>query len=225
MPAPRARTCISRSMPWLRRTAGGRAGRSIPIRCSPGRRGSVRGAKGKAMYEGGCECGRVRYRLTRAPIFVNCFHCRQGQKLGGSAFALNAMIESDRIEVLEGIADSAAGGTRCPDCKTILWAHHPMFGAAISFVRVGTLDEGERLAPDAHFFVRSRHGWVVLPEGGPAFETLPTETDPPLLDSQRSAPPEAARRWGGRASEPLPTGPDPPVLDPERGARGEAPRL
>jgi hypothetical protein len=148
------------------------------------------------MYEGGCECGRVRYRLTTAPIFVNCCHCRQCQKLSGSAFALNAMIESDRIELLEGaaVADEAMGEARCTACKTVLWAYHRMFGDGISFVRVGTLGQSEQLAPDAHFFVRSRHPWIDLPEGVPAFEMLPTESDPPLLDPERSARLEAARR-------------------------------
>ncbi|MBW8882107.1 MAG: hypothetical protein JF615_12015 [Asticcacaulis sp.] len=34
------------------------------------------------------------------------------------------------------------------------------------------LDEGFRLPPEAHYFVRSKHPWIVLPEGVPAFETI-----------------------------------------------------
>src|SRR4051794_35871889 len=109
------------------------------------------------LLEGGCECGKVRYRFAGPPIFVNCCHCRQCQKLSGSAFALNAMVEADRIELVEGeqrleVRDGAA---RCSDCSVLLWATHPMFGAAILFLRAGTLDTAEALAPDAHFFVRS----------------------------------------------------------------------
>jgi len=26
--------------------------------------------------EGGCDCGAVRYRMTRAPMIVHCCHCR-----------------------------------------------------------------------------------------------------------------------------------------------------
>lgn len=44
--------------------------------------------------EGGCDCKAVRYRMATAPLFVHCCHCRWCQRESGSAFALNAMIES-----------------------------------------------------------------------------------------------------------------------------------
>ncbi|MGE5563832.1 MAG: GFA family protein [Bacillota bacterium] len=146
------------------------------------------------MAEGGCECGAVRYRMSGDPIFVNCCHCRDCQKITGSAFAVNAMIEADRIEILEGQPSVEAGAARCSRCKALLWAEHPQFGNRIKFVRVGTLDEGERFSPDAHFFVRSKHPWVVIPEGLPAFEALPGDGDPPLLSENSAARVDAARR-------------------------------
>jgi hypothetical protein len=146
--------------------------------------------------DGGCECGRVRYRLEGDPIFVNCCHCRQCQKLSGSAFAMNAMVERDRVAVTDGaeaLETARGGGARCGACGVILWGTHPMFGENILFLRVGTLDEGEALAPDAHFFVRSKHPWVTVPEGIPAFETLPQPGDAPLFGPQAAARVEAAR--------------------------------
>jgi hypothetical protein len=127
------------------------------------------------MLEGGCTCGRVRYRLASPPMFVNGCHCRDCQRFTGSAFAVNAMIEADRVVVTAG-APVAAEGERpahCAGCGTRLWGHISMFGSPVAFVFVGTLDRGEELAPDAHFFVRSRHPWIVLPEGVPQFEMLP----------------------------------------------------
>jgi hypothetical protein len=53
------------------------------------------------IARGGCTCGKVRYVLKRAPIFVHCCHCTWCQRETGSAFALNAMIETDQL-VLEG---------------------------------------------------------------------------------------------------------------------------
>ena len=151
------------------------------------------------MLEGGCECGQIRYRLATAPIFVNCCHCRQCQRLSGSAFAVNAMIEADRVALI-GDADAASGLERrhgaihCSACNTLLWAFHPMFGESILFVRAGTLDESELLPPDAHFFTRSRHPWINLPEGVPCFETLPTKVDPPLWSAEATARLKAAGR-------------------------------
>lgn len=141
---------------------------------------------------GGCRCGAVRYRLTRRPICVNGCHCRDCQKLGGGAFAINLMVEAAAVETTAGaVAPDAFGMARCPLCGTALWGTHPLFGAAIRFVRAGTLDHAERFAPDAHFFVRSKHPWIALPPGVPAFDTLPGPGDG-LFDAAQQARVEAA---------------------------------
>lgn len=145
------------------------------------------------MVDGGCECGAIRYRLRDAPFFVNCCHCRQCQKITGSAFAVNAMIEADRVALVQGRPAIAEGGsTRCPDCAALLWATHPMFGGTILFLRAGTLDEGEALVPDAHFFLRSKHRWIEIPAGVRQFETLPGPDDFPLMGEVAKARLEAA---------------------------------
>ena len=53
-------------------------------------------------FDGRCTCGAVHYRMTATPLFVHCCHCRWCQRETGSAFALNAMIETDRVELLQG---------------------------------------------------------------------------------------------------------------------------
>ena len=52
--------------------------------------------------EGGCTCRAVRYRMLTKPLFVHCCHCRWCQRETGSAFVLNALIESDRVELVRG---------------------------------------------------------------------------------------------------------------------------
>ena len=52
--------------------------------------------------EGGCACGAVRYALNDAPMVVHCCHCTDCQTETGSAFVINAVIESDRVTVLAG---------------------------------------------------------------------------------------------------------------------------
>ncbi len=144
--------------------------------------------------DGGCHCGRVRYRMHGDPITVNACHCRDCQRLTGSAFAINAMIEADRVELLAGVpVADAEGAVRCPHCNVLLWASHPMFGESVRFVRAGTFDENERIVPAAHFFVRSKHPWVVLPAGVPSYATLPGEGDPPVLDAAGMARVAATR--------------------------------
>ena len=64
------------------------------------------------------------------------------------------------------------GQRRCAACGSSTWSYHSQFGTAIAFVGVGLLDEGERLAPEAHYFTRSKHPWITLPADVPSFEQL-----------------------------------------------------
>lgn len=127
--------------------------------------------------EGGCFCGAVRYRLQSAPLFVHCCHCRDCQRQTGSAFVLNALIETTRLSVLEGEPAPVMMATdsgrphrifRCPSCQTAVWSEYGGL-AALRFVRVGTLDDPSALPPDVHIYTRSKLPWVALPEGVPAF--------------------------------------------------------
>jgi hypothetical protein len=128
--------------------------------------------------EGGCACGSVRYRMTSAPMFVHCCHCRDCQRQTGSAFVLNALIETSRVEIGSGElgrsempTDSGRphGIYRCTGCGTALWSE---YGGVekLRFVRVGTLDQPQALAPDVHIYIRSKQPWLTLPPGVPAFE-------------------------------------------------------
>jgi hypothetical protein len=127
--------------------------------------------------EGGCDCRYVRYRMTTAPLFVHCCHCRWCQRETGSAFVLNAMIEADHVQLLgaepEIVDTPSASGlgqkiARCPRCRIAVWSHYAGAGPMIRFVRVGTLDEPDQLPPDIHIFTESKQRWVVIPNDMPA---------------------------------------------------------
>jgi hypothetical protein len=128
-------------------------------------------------FDGGCDCRAVRYRMTDKPLFVHCCHCRWCQRETGASFALNAMIESDRVVLLAGepeivLTPSNSGKgqsiARCPVCRLAVWSHYAGAGDALKFVRVGTLDEPDRLPPDIHIFTASKQPWVVIPPQMPA---------------------------------------------------------
>jgi len=114
---------------------------------------------------------------------VHCCHCTKCQCQTGSAFVINALIEADRVALLEGeIADvtvpSPSGKSqrisRCPRCQVAVWSRYLVMsggvGEAIVFVRVGTLDEPSRLPPDIHIHTASKLPWVVLPPGARAVD-------------------------------------------------------
>jgi len=147
------------------------------------------------LLEGHCTCGDVRYRVRGEPLFVHCCHCRWCQRETGSAFALNAMFETSRIELLQGsteVVDTPSNSgkgqkiVRCPRCRVALWSHYAGAGEAIGFVRIGTLEDPGCLAPDIHIFTSSKLPWVVLPPGVPAVpEYYPVKEVWPTASLQR----------------------------------------
>lgn len=146
--------------------------------------------------EGGCSCRSVRYRMETSPLFVHCCHCRWCQRESGGSFALNALIEADRVieigsshpELVETPSESGNGQlvARCPECKIALWSHYFRTGPLVKFVRVGTLDNPDLLPPDLHIYTASKQPWVVLPEGAPAVAEH--------YDRERYWPPESLAR-------------------------------
>ena len=129
------------------------------------------------FFDGGCTCRFVRYRMTTRPLFVHCCHCRWCQRETGASFALNALIEADRmrlvqgdVEVIDTPSNSGKGQkiSRCPKCRIAVWSNYAGAGEAINFIRVGTLDEPDRLPPDIHIYTASKQPWVILPPDMPA---------------------------------------------------------
>jgi hypothetical protein len=144
------------------------------------------------VREGGCACGQVRYRLTAEPLVVHCCHCRNCQRQTGSAFVINLLIEADRVEVtgepqpVDAPRDDGSVQRihRCPSCQVAVFSEYGRPG--ILFVRAGTLDEPDAVAPDVHIYTRSKVPWVTLPEGVPAFDVY--------YDSREVWPPASLER-------------------------------
>jgi hypothetical protein len=134
----------------------------------------IQGARKKLT--GGCSCGQVRYQLLAKPIRVHCCHCTDCQRHTGSAFVLNALIETSAIKILCGKLQAVpvprAFGPhdiyRCPKCKVALWSEYGG-RSQLRFVRVGTLDDSRAIKPDIHIYTETKVPWVKLPRGTPAF--------------------------------------------------------
>jgi hypothetical protein len=129
------------------------------------------------VCKGACACGSVRYQVTKRPLFVHCCHCRWCQRETGSAFAINAMIESQFVEVLEGdvvmthIPSESGRGqdiAGCPACLVGLWSYYSSLGDKISFLRVGTLANPDLMPPDIHIYTNSKQPWVIIPDDVPS---------------------------------------------------------
>jgi hypothetical protein len=137
----------------------------------------------------------VRYRLASQPMIVHCCHCRWCQRETGASFALNAMIEADRVTLLAGSPErvhtpsnsgKGQGIFRCATCRIAVWSHYAGAGDRVCFIRVGTLDDPDRFPPDVHIFTASKQPWVVLSPDTPAV--------PEYYDRDSHWPPESLAR-------------------------------
>ena len=149
--------------------------------------------------KGQCFCKTIEYTLDAAPIFTNCCHCRDCQSLSGSSFALNIMVEASNVTVTSATQliekqeqrrdrdPSSAKSFHCPTCAAMIYATNAMFGDGLLFVRAGTLAESENIEPNAHFFIRSKHPWITIPDGVPTYRALPGPSDGPLFNAEAKA--------------------------------------
>src|SRR4030095_2702526 len=131
--------------------------------------------------EGGCACSALRYKVTADPLIVHACHCRDCQRLTGSAFVTNIWIEKKFVETVTGSAKSFKlhGGSGkphevffCERCGTYLWSKYYASPGDTVLLRIGTLDHPETVKPDVHIFTRSRLPWLDLPKDVPAFDAF-----------------------------------------------------
>jgi len=130
----------------------------------------------KRRLRGGCACGAVRYELTAKPIRVHCCHCHNCQRQTGSAFVINAIVETAAIKTLRGTpvavpvprVHAPHDVYRCRKCRVAVWSDYGR-RPSLRFVRVGTLDDPHALKPDIHIYTRAKVPWLKLPAGVPAF--------------------------------------------------------
>ena len=129
------------------------------------------GNDGRPVRLGGCACGCIRYELCGDPMIVHACHCKDCQRLTGSAFVINAWTESTNLRILSHdgktkkvVLKGGSGGPHtvcfCAECSTAIYSHYQTERSV--FVRVGTLDEPSTLQPDVHIWTRSKLGWLDL---------------------------------------------------------------
>lgn len=136
-----------------------------------------------APYDGGCLCGRVRYRLTDEPLTLYACHCTDCQRRTGTAFALSMVVTRSSLELVKGDPQSYAiempdgrpkGGRFCAACSAHLWGEPRNFPQLV-VIQPGTLDDTSWLRPIGHIWTRSAQPWLSLPEGSLNFPGQPED--------------------------------------------------
>ena len=131
------------------------------------------------VREGGCLCGRVRYRMSGKPAFVTACHCRFCQKRTGAAFGMAAYVPKAQVEFLSGAmkpyeykSDETGRWLRMEHCEncgtTVTWTLEVF--PELRALAAGTFDDPKWLKPERHVWTRSGHEWMRFPEGVQVFE-------------------------------------------------------
>lgn len=141
---------------------------------------SVRVRVPELPMEGGCQCGKLRYRLTKPPLTYYACHCTVCQRQSGSAFGSSMMMEADGVDLVgphETFGHRGGSGRPmecafCPSCGVRVT--HQIVGSDIMVIKPGTLDDTSWLVPAGHIFTATRQPWVTLgADDGLLYEDAP----------------------------------------------------
>jgi len=124
-----------------------------------------------APFEGGCACGKIRYKSNAAPLFGGLCCCRACQRATGTAYNSVLGVPNAAFQVTQGeprfyetAADS--GGTLrrafCADCGSTLFSQ--LSHAPITSISAGSLDDPSGFEPGVVVFHENAHPWVALPD-------------------------------------------------------------
>ncbi|MGI9510723.1 MAG: GFA family protein [Geminicoccaceae bacterium] len=135
-----------------------------------------------SVYQGGCQCGAVRYEVTVEPLLAYACHCLECQKQAASAFGMSVPVPSRTfridgpMKVYRRPTDSG-GATDCWFCTTCgsRLYHQSVSGRDMVTIKGGTLDRADLLDPVAHIWIKSKQPWVLLPADVPTHETQPDD--------------------------------------------------
>lgn len=118
---------------------------------------------------GGCQCGKLRYRITKWPLTLYCCHCTECQAQSASAFGMSLRVSADGVEI-EGMHGSylrdagkpnAVEGVFCESCGVRVLHRGRGADAGVS-VKAGSLDDRSWLKPVGHIWAASAQNWMVL---------------------------------------------------------------
>ena len=130
--------------------------------------------------DGGCHCGRIRYRAKADPEKVEICHCTDCQTLSGSAYRTVVPVDADSFELLRGTPKLYAkkaddGSIRmqafCPECGSPLYSAPPEGERGYFGIRVGTTSQRDRLVPKNQYWFRSARHWTQDLSGMARIET------------------------------------------------------
>ncbi len=118
-------------------------------------------------WEGGCRCGKVRFRISRSPMMTAVCHCTGCQRMTGGAFSTTIMTPNDGFTVegetvIGGMHGDQADHHHCDWCKSWLFTR-PAQDMGFVNVRATMLDDATWFAPYVETFTSEMLPWAKTP--------------------------------------------------------------
>jgi hypothetical protein len=120
---------------------------------------------------GGCNCGGLRYRVTKEPLTSFICHCHLCQKRTGSAFSMSIVCRADGLHIEKGKPTRTerilTNGSKnysyvCAECHSRLYTQRD--SSLTINLRAGTLDDTGHIRPVAQFWTSSAQAWAIVKE-------------------------------------------------------------
>jgi hypothetical protein len=122
-------------------------------------------------HEGGCLCGKVRFRVTAAPLDSGYCHCRMCQRNSGAPVVAWSTFPTKGFAWIAGTPAAYASSehaTRyfCASCGSYLVFASAKSPEEIS-ANTASFDNPEAFPPRKHIFIESRISWFHTDDGLP----------------------------------------------------------
>ena len=128
-------------------------------------------------YQGGCQCGSVRYEVSGTPRVALC-HCEACRKSAGAPMVAWAAFAEDEFKLTKGEAKTfnssgAAMRSFCPDCGTGLFYRNAELLPGTVDIQAATLDDPSVFPARCHVQTAERIDWMADAHMLTEFERYP----------------------------------------------------
>lgn len=118
---------------------------------------------------GKCLCGKLTYSADAEPALICVCHCKDCQRLAGTAFATLVIIPRETFRMAgESKTYTQAGGSGqpmkrhfCPDCASSIAIDAAVLPDMV-LLTAGTLDDTSFVKPTRNIFCSSAQSWVPI---------------------------------------------------------------
>jgi hypothetical protein len=116
--------------------------------------------------EGGCHCGKVRFKTKEDPYWVGACYCVDCRKISGSPYTVFAAYETGSIEILQGIPTNYSSSEKvfrsfCGECSSP-FAYFYKDSPEKLFIPIGIFDDPQGFKLQAHIWTSQKLPWVVI---------------------------------------------------------------